>query len=276
MHDLSLIKAVLLGALQGATEFLPVSSSGHLVIAQYLLGIELEGAGLLAFDVCLHFGTLVAVLIVFRRDIIDICRGFINRPARGGASLEPKLARRLGLFIILGTIPAVIIGLGFEEFFERLVSSPIAAAVMLLVTGTILFGTRFVRRDGAGLSRMRWWHSLAIGLGQSLAIIPGISRSGTTISTGLYLGIDRTLAARFSFLLAVPVIAGATVLKLDDLAALSQASIIATIVGTVVAAIVGVVCIKWLLAIIRRGHFSWFAYYCWAAGLSSIAYLSFS
>ena len=276
MNNLSIMKAVILGALQGATEFLPVSSSGHLVIAQSLLGIKLEGGGLLAFDVCLHFGTLVAVLIVFWRDIVAIVASFFGRSLSADVgSVTTKQYRRLGYFIILGTIPAVVIGLSFEHFFEALVSKPMPAAFMLLVTGTILWFTRFTSERGEGLARLNWWRTLLIGFAQAFAIIPGISRSGTTISTGLYLGVDRTTAARFSFLLAVPVIAGATILKLDELFSLAPDVLLATIIGTIASAIVGFVCIKWLLAIIRRGHLSWFAYYCWTVGLATIIYSYF-
>jgi undecaprenyl-diphosphatase len=276
MNNLTIMKAAILGALQGATEFLPVSSSGHLVIVQSLLGIRLEGGGLLAFDVCLHFGTLVAVLIVFWRDIVAILASFFGR--KFSADIGPvtvKQYRKLGYFIILGTIPAVIIGLSFEHFFEKLVSNPTPAAFMLLVTGTILWCTRFTSERSGGLAGLSWPKAILVGIAQAFAIIPGISRSGTTISTALYLGVDRATAARFSFLLAVPVIGGATILKLDELSLLSNDVLIATAIGTIVSAIVGFVCIKWLLAIIRRGHLSWFAYYCWAAGIATIVYSVF-
>ncbi len=274
ISTLTTAKAALLGALQGATEFLPVSSSGHLVIAQHLLGVRMVGEGLLAFDVCLHFGTLVAVVAVFWRDLLAIAFGIFGRTlaAPAGGGLTAAQARRFFLLLLLGTVPAVVVGLGFEEFFEGLVANPAAAGGMLLVTGTFLFFTRYARERGEGVAGLRAGRTLAIGCAQAAAIVPGISRSGATIATGLFLGLDRTLAARFSFLLAVPVIAGATVLKLGDLAALPKDALVATIVGTVVAAVVGFLCIRWLLAIIRRGRFSWFAYYCWAAGLATILY----
>ena len=278
MGGLSITKAAILGVIQGATEFLPVSSSGHLVIAQVLLGVRLEDGGLLAFDVFLHFGTLLAVVAVFWRDIVFILRSFTHPLATKGATVEEKCgltdrqARRLGFMLILGTIPAVIIGLSLHDFFERLVSRPLFAAAMLLITGAILWFTRWAKGRGINMPGMRWWHALVIGLAQAAAIIPGISRSGSTIATGMYLGLDRDLAARFSFLLAVPVIAGATALKLGDLASLSPDILVATILGTGVAAVVGFVCIKWMLSLIRRGCFSWFAYYCWAVGLAAIVY----
>jgi len=275
MNSLSILKAVALGAIQGATEFLPVSSSGHLVIAQSLLGVKLEGGGLLAFDVCLHFGTLLAVLVFFRNEIVQIVSSYFKsasdeRPSRGFSVRE---ARRLGLYIIIGTIPAAIAGPLLNDFFEGLVSNAISAAFMLLITGAILWGTRWVGYNVRGVMQIGWVRTLIIGCAQALAIIPGISRSGSTIAGGLYLGVNRDLAARFAFLLAIPAIAGATVFKLGDLANFSDEIIIATIAGTIVAFAVGLACIKWLLHVVRRGHISWFAPYCWAVGLATIIYI---
>ncbi|HPQ81559.1 MAG TPA: undecaprenyl-diphosphate phosphatase [bacterium] len=273
-----MLKAVFLGALQGATEFLPVSSSGHLVIAQQLLGVKLEGGGLVALDVCLHVGTLLSLLAVFWRDLIRIFASIANRPVPslgGEKELSPFQARRLGLLVLLGTVPAVIIGFSFKGFFEALFHDALSAAIMLLVTGAFLFGTRFVRNHPVDLPRMSWWHSVAVGLAQAVAIIPGISRSGSTIAAGLYLGLDRALAAKFAFLLAIPAIGGAAVLQMKDLAALSPDILPAVAAGTAAAAIVGFICVKWMLSIVRRRHFSWFAWYCWAAGLFTIGYISF-
>lgn len=270
MEQLTVIKALFLGILQGATEFLPVSSSGHLVIAQGLMNIKLENGVLAAFDVCLHFGTLLAIVAVFWRDVLQIFAGFLTRAPVGDA----KEFRKLGIFLILGTLPAVILGLSFKKFFENLFEAPLAAGFMLLITGAILWSTRYSKDKGAQLSEMRWWHSLVVGLAQAVAIIPGISRSGSTISGGLFLGFDRTFAAKFAFLLAVPAIAGAGLLEIKELGNLTNEMLMPTIVGTAAAAIVGFACIKWLLGIIRRGHFSWFAYYCWAVGITAIIFFS--
>jgi undecaprenyl-diphosphatase len=275
MNSLSILKAIILGAVQGATEFLPVSSSGHLVIAQSLLGVTLEGGGLLAFDVCLHFGTLLAVLVFFRREIGQIVSSYFRsasdeRP-NGGFSVQE--ARRVGLYIIIGTIPAAIAGPLLNDFFEGLISNAISAAFMLLVTGAILWGTRWVDDGFRGVMQMGWVRAILIGCAQALAIIPGISRSGSTIAGGLYLGINRDLAARFAFLLAIPAIAGATVFKLEDLANFPKDIMVATLVGTLVAFAVGLVCIKWLLHVVRRGQISWFAPYCWLVGLATIIYI---
>lgn len=279
METIALWKAVFLGALQGATEFLPVSSSGHLVIAQSLLDIRIENGGLAAYDVCLHIGTLLAIVAVFWRELLQILLSFTRRISPDATTQAPSstgmtdaVARRLGIYLIIGTIPAVIIGFSFKKFFENLFEAPLPAAFMLLITGVILWTTRFAKDRDVALPQMKWWHSLVIGIAQAVAIIPGISRSGSTISGGLFLGLDRTLAARFAFLLAVPAIGGAAILEIDKLKLLSQSMLPATLIGTAVAAITGVICIKWLLGIVRRGHFSWFAYYCWAAGVAAIGY----
>lgn len=275
MENLSILKAVFLGALQGATEFLPVSSSGHLVIAQDILGVRLENGGLVAFDVCLHFGTLISVVAFFWRDILDIFSSFFQRDpdAIMKSNMVVRDARKLLIMLVIGTIPAGIIGIVLKDFFEGLFSNPMAAGFMLIVTGAILWGTRYVKGEGVGLPGLTLRQAMLVGFAQAVAIIPGISRSGSTIAGGLYTGLNRDMAARFAFLLSVPAIAGATVLQLGDLAGLSRETALATFVGTVVAAIVGFVCIKWLLGIVRRGHVSWFAPYCWLAGIVTIVYL---
>lgn len=275
MNNLSILKAVVLGALQGATEFLPVSSSGHLVIAQSLLGVKLEGGGLLAFDVCLHFGTLLAVLVFFRREIGQIVSSYFRSVSdeRPSCGFSVREARRIGLYIIIGTIPAAVAGPLLNDFFEGLISNAISAAFMLLVTGAILWGTRWVEYGVRSAMQMGWVRALLIGCAQALAIIPGISRSGSTIAGGLYLGINRDLAARFAFLLAIPAIAGATAFKLEDLVNFPNEIILATIAGTLVAFAVGLACIKWLLHVVRRGRIAWFAPYCWAMGLATIIYI---
>lgn len=278
MNDLSMLKAVFLGALQGATEFLPVSSSGHLVIAQGLMGVKLENGGLLAFDVCLHFGTLLAIVAVFWRELVQMVRSLVRlRPSDEPyvpTGLSMREARRLALLLIVGTIPAGVLGVLFKDFFESLFSSVEAAAAMLLVTGVILWFTRYARSRDIGLSRMTWMQAILIGVAQAIAIIPGISRSGSTIAGGLYQGMERASAARFAFLLAVPAIGGAGILQIKDLASVSSEILWSIVVGTLVSFLVGIAAIKWLLGVVRRGRFSWFAYYCWAAGLATLAYLT--
>lgn len=246
------------------------------MIFQTLLGVNIENGGLLAFDVCLHIGTLAAVIAVFWRDILSVIKGFLNPKITGALIAEGDLtgaqARRLGIFIIIGTLPAVVFGLSFKHFFEKLFSNALAAGVMLIITGFILWFTRFAKNRAIGMPLMNSWRALAIGFAQAVAIIPGISRSGSTIAGGLYLGLDPKLAARFSFLLAIPAIGGAAVLQYRDILNLSHEILPAVLLGTIISAVVGFVCIKWLLRIVARGKFSWFAYYCWAVGLVSVIY----
>lgn len=278
MNGISIIQAVILGAVQGATEFIPVSSSGHLVIAQDLLNVNMQGGSLLAFDVCLHFGTLIAVVAVFWNDIFSMIRAIFTRVPTLGDNLQfieqTRSMRKLAFFIILGTIPAVLAAPIFSDLMDKLISSASMAALMLLVTGTFLLLTKFAKeKTGAKLGVGR---TIIIGVAQAIAITPGISRSGATISAALFSGLERGQAARFSFLLSIPAILGAMVLSLDDLAKLNPSDTLSVVIGTFVAALSGFICIKWLLGVIKRGGFYAFGFYCWVAGLSVLLYKTFA
>ncbi|MBE0583611.1 MAG: undecaprenyl-diphosphate phosphatase, partial [Desulfofustis sp.] len=206
---MELIKALLLGFIQGATEFLPVSSSGHLVLGSHLLGFTEQS---IAFDVMLHIGTLVSVLLVFRRDIASM----LVAPwhwLRGNRSDATLHFLRWDAAIIVATIPAVIVGLTMKDLVEALFTSLLVVYLMLAVTGVLMIlSSRLVDRG----SRITWWRALLIGVGQACAIVPGLSRSGTTIFTAMLLGVNRETAARFSFLMSLPAILGAAVLHLGD------------------------------------------------------------
>lgn len=242
----------ILGLLQGLTEFLPVSSSGHLVITQALLGTKSTGV---AFDVLLHLGSLLAVLIYFRSRILSIIQSLYKK--------EKETERKMILFLIVGTIPAVVAVLFFKDFFEQAFSNPLLASSMLFVTGLILLSTRFKRKETKSLSTKT---SLLIGIGQSFAIIPGISRSGTTIATGMLAGIKPSVAAEFSFLLAIPAIIGAVVFKLDDLLHMDTSLMGQYGFGLVVTFLSSLFAVYAVLALIKKGKFEYFAYYCFAAG----------
>lgn len=276
MGHLSLFVAVFLGALQGSTEFLPVSSSGHLVIVQQLLNVKIENGQLLAFDVCLHAGTLLAVIAVFWRDLVQIITSFFRwkEPANAAAEsnkLTPRYGRKLGLYLIIGTLPAVVIAAPFKHFLERMITNATFAACMLLVTGVMLWCTRYAPNKNISLAKTKWWHALVIGLMQAVsAMFRGISRSGSTISGGLFLGFDRAYAARFAFLLSVPAIGGAVLLQAKDFRMITPEILPAVIVGTLVSAIVGFACVRWMLSIIQKGKIFWFSYYCWAAGFAAL------
>lgn len=253
MNELSFLNAVLLGVVQGATEFLPISSSAHLVFAQHFLNVPLEAAPLLAFDIYLHFGTLLAVMVYFWRELKEI------------ACWTPE-GRKLGLILLVGTIPAAVIGILFKETFEILFSDVTSTAWQLIITGFLLWATRWMKEGSRGMNTIGVWRSLAVGLGQAIAIIPGISRSGSTIAAALLFKLNRDAAARFSFLLSIPAIAGATLMSIGDLGHFSRSDLGAATLGTVISFLVAIISIKWLLGIIRRGQLSWFALYCWVIG----------
>ncbi len=264
---MSFWESILLGLIQGATEFLPVSSSGHLTLFGALLGVsEGEGDPYRFFVVMTHFGTLLAILIHYRRDLAAMVvapfrtlgRGFKPAPADVGP------LRLLGI-MVLGTIPAVVLGLAFDDLLENLFTAPVPAAIFLAVTGFILFSTRWTGHRAAG--EVTWKRGLLVGLAQAFAMLPGISRSGSTIAAGLAVGIRREEAARFAFLLAVPALVGAALfdtLKIESLAAIDWPVVIA---GTVAAFLSGWICLVWLLKLLARESFWKFCWYCWAASL---------
>lgn len=262
---MSFFESVILGLVQGLTEFLPVSSSGHLVIFESLLGIK---TGDILFEVLVHFGTLIAVLIYFRKRFYKIIISLFNfTMGKTGFKDDPHL--KFALFIVLGTIPAVIVGLLFKDFIEVAFESPRWASVMLLVTAAILFSTKWAPDKSKGLG---WKNSIIVGVAQALAIMPGISRSGSTISIGMHLGIDKSEAAEFSFMLSVPAIAGATLLEIPQfLQSLSKPGLLPIyLTGALVSAVVGYISITYLLAIIKKGKFFYFGLYCAIVGILGI------
>lgn len=250
--------AVLLGILQGITEFLPVSSSGHLVLAQSLLPGFQEPAAL--FDAILHGGTLVAVLVYFRTDVTAL----LSCLRRGG---DPG-HRRLLLWLVAGTVPTGVVGVLFKGPLETLFEAPRFAAAMLLVTGALLWVSETLARPGDSLERLGFRRAFGIGLAQGLAIIPGISRSGTTIAAATLLGIRGEDAARFSFLLAIPAILGALVLQLPEMVVTGGTNWSLYVGGAAAACISGLWAIRFLMKVIRKGRLRWFAVYCWALGLA--------
>ena len=249
------LQAALLGLVQGLTEFLPVSSSGHLALGQALLGID---PGDVTFEVIVHFGTLLAVVTVLRRRIWALIVGIVRR--------ERSSLVMAGL-LLLASVPAVVVGLTLEDRMSDAFANPFAVSVLLIVTGGVLFSTR-------GLSGERMvdsvWSGVAIGVAQAAAILPGISRSGMTIAVGMWFRVEAGEAATFSFLLAIPIIAGATALKMVGLAAgvVGTESWSVLLVGAVAAYASGVVSIRWLLSILAQGELTRFAYYCWAVGIA--------
>ncbi len=261
--DMTIWQIIILGIVQGATEFLPVSSSGHLVLVPWLLGWPTPP---LAVDTLLHLGTLSAVLIYFRHDLWRLLiAAWDSLRYRRFDSPDARLAWGL----VIGTLPGAIIGYLLEEQFERFFSMPRAVAAFLLLTAVLLFTSDYFARRERTLTHLRWNDALLIGLGQALAIIPGISRSGTTMSVALFLGFKREEAARFSFLLSIPIILGSGLYQLIKLVqrglpGIAPSSLLA---GFLSAALTGYAAIALLLALIRQRGLRPFALYCAAVGI---------
>ena len=254
-------EAVSLGVLQGATEFFPVSSSGHLVVGQTLLGLEISGV---QFEVAVHMATLISVLLVYRGRLMDLLYGTLRR--------DGDAWRYVGL-LALATLPAGIVGVFFRDAIEGLFESPFVPATAFLVTGAILWSTR--RTLGREeWKKPGWGVALLIGFAQAFALVPGISRSGTTVAMALWLGVAAEEAAAFSFLMAIPAIGGAALLQIPELASegltLSGTALAA---GFTVAAITGVLAIKAFLVLLSRKTFHRFAIYCWTIGTAFLLYL---
>ena len=264
------IKAIIIGIVQGLTEFLPVSSSGHLVIFQKLLNFDHGG---LLFEVAVHFGTLVAVVIVFREDIYKMIKAVFYlphafSPVKRNESPWVKYII-FDIYIIFASIPAAVIGLTFEDKIEKLFDNVFAAFIALFVTGLILLSFRFIKQRNLKLTMSK---SLLIGLAQAFAIIPGISRSGSTIMMGIWTGINRETAAKFSFIMSVPVILGATLLKTLDLFEnpIQTTELLYILVATVASAISGYFAIILLIAVIKKQKLEYFGYYCIALSIIGV------
>ena len=258
--------AIALGVVQGLTEFLPVSSSGHLVLWGHYLGFAEPKVG---FDVFVHFGTLLAILLYFRRDVINLVRAPFAG-SRPGAAED----RRLLLWLAVSTVVTAAIALALEDWIDLLFGCPLSAAVMLLVTGNMLLLSDTFPSGQRACSQLGLKRSTALGLAQTFALFPGISRSGTTIVAGLAAGLRREEAARYAFLLAIPAIGGATVLKFKDMLADPAISPLAYALGGLAAFLSGYAVISLLLRLVRRQKLRYFSYYCWAFGLVSIVLLS--
>lgn len=261
---MSFLDAILLGILQGASEFLPVSSSGHLVLAQHLLG-DFEQPGVL-FDVLLHIGSMVAVAIYFWRDLGGLISSLWRRD-------ETAIQQRYMVWLLFaGSIPTAVIGLLFKDFFVGLFERPDIVCIMLLVTGSLLWLAERLRSREPSRKNMTLMDAIVVGAVQGCAIIPGISRSGSTIAALLLRGVDGETAARFSFLLALPAVFGAALLSVKDLDSVAAGAVFPYIAGTLASLVTGVLCIHLLMGVIRRQRLHWFAFYCWIVGGLGIIY----
>lgn len=267
--------AVILAVIQGLTEFLPVSSSGHLVIVRELLHVE---EAVLSFDILMHLGTLVSVLLVFREDVkalinavagivVDIFRGDCIRSA-----VSKDSYRKVAIFIIIASAPAAVMGMVLKPFVYMLFSSKLAVGIFLIATGTVLWLGEYSSRSRIEPAGLTVWKSLCIGIAQGFAIAPGFSRSGATISTGLFVGLSKEDAARFSFLLSIPVILGAGLLELRDVDALgfvtgSRVPILLAFIASIVS---GYLAIRLVLTVVKRRRLTIFAVYTWILGMAVI------
>ena len=257
---------VLLGIIQGLTEFFPVSSSGHLVIAKYFLKLNLPGA---AFEAFLHFGTVVAVIVLFRKDIKELVISFfdsIYKLSHGENILtifKNNLSSKLAWFLVISTIPAAIIGYTFSSYFEILFSKPIIASLMLTITGALLwFGNKKFIGGDKNISETTYKDAIIIGVAQAVAIIPGISRSGLTVIAGMSRNLDREFAAKYSFILSVPIILGASMFKMRVLSSLNiDLSIL--ILSGLVAAISSYGAMKIFIGLLKNRKIFFFSYYLW-------------
>lgn len=260
-------QAVVLGLVQGATEFIPISSSGHLVLVPWLFAWPSPG---LAFDTVLHLGTLLAVLAVFWPDLVALLRAWWRSIEQ--RRLDAPQARP-AWWIIVGTIPAALMGILWEERFEALFHSSLHVSLLLLGTGLWLMLSERLGGKDRQVEDLSWWQSLWIGFAQGCAIAPGVSRSGATIGAGLLLGLRRDVATRFSFLLATPIILGAGLLQVKRL--LEQPNLDASLpplaLGFAAAFLSGYACIRLLLAYVKERSLAVFAAYCWLMGLGTIA-----
>ncbi|MDP2599218.1 MAG: undecaprenyl-diphosphate phosphatase [Deltaproteobacteria bacterium] len=277
MTEFTWIKGIILGLVQGVTEFFPVSSSAHLVIAESWLGIRESVKTLAAFDVALHFGTLVAAIFFFKKDLECLFgvwfpkwRQKLEGEQDVSAAHPPMVhtgnAKKMGPLIILGVLPAGFITAKFGPFFSDIFSDTIVVAILLIITGFVISTTRRIHGDTLNVEKIGFKQALLVGLAQIFSVLPGISRSGVTISTGLFLRFKPELAFRFSFLMMIPLTAVTLIMDIPKILNLPPGAILAAVFGSIVAGVSGYFCIPILLEIVRRKKFFFFSYYCWAAG----------
>lgn len=262
-----------MGVIQGLTEFLPVSSSGHLVIFQHLFNLKEPEV---LFDVGVHMGTLVAVIVFFRKELYSIMasifrflKGILNQKVSfSDAAQDTDI--KLALLIIAGTIPTGILGFYFHRIADRIFSSVVLVGLMLVVTGLLLLFTARIKNNDKHIERVSVKDALIIGLMQGISIIPGISRSGSTIAVGLFKGLERETSARFSFLLSIPAIIGAGILEFKDISTHPSAQLVTMLIGAAASCLVGYAALGSLVYIVKKGRLHFFAPYCFIAGIIAL------
>lgn len=269
---LDLLSAIILGAVQGLAEFLPISSSGHLVLVPALLGVETT----LAFDTVLHIGTLVAIFTFFWKDIINLIRGFILSLVDLSEGLDKftqglrnSAEKRFSWLIIVGSIPTAFIGIFLKDAIETIFRGTLFVGIFLVITGLLLYYSERQRHGSITAKSMSFKQAIIVGICQGLAVLPGISRSGATISSGLCLGLEREYAARYSFLLSIPAVLGAGLIQIKDIASI-DVSFTILLAGFLSSVIFGYLAIKLLMKMIKGWSLNIFAYYCWIIGILTI------
>lgn len=277
---MNLIQSVLMGIVQGLSEFLPVSSSAHLVFTSNFykvfknIPIAEQATEEVFFDIMLHLGTLIAVLIFFRKDVIEITKALFKAILKWDFSSH---LAKLGLYIIAGTVVTIILALPFNEVANHLVFHPALVGGLLIVTGGVLFLSEYLSKKKSTTKEVGLKQALLIGLAQGLAVLPGFSRSGWTIATGLFTGLDRQTAARYSFLLSIPIILGASMVyplvKIDIHEAVTY-NWYSIIIGTIVSGIVGYLCIKYFMKFISKFSLNIFGWYCIIMGIFTFLFFN--
>jgi len=271
---MSSFQAVVLGIIQGLTEFLPISSSGHLVLLPWLFGWEINPEIAFSFDVLVQWGTLAAVILYFRSDIAHLVTAAIRGMLRKDPWGEPEA--KLAWLVALASIPAAAAGAAFRDLVASAFDNPAAASVFLLLTAALLVSGEKLHESRSNLDKLGVIDAIVIGTFQALALFPGVSRSGSTISAGLLRGLERKDAARFSFLMSIPIMLGAGMFTLADLpAAAASSHLPVLLLGTASAAVVGYLSIRWLLGFISTHRFTVFAWYCLAAGAGGLILYAF-
>ncbi|MFT4525719.1 MAG: undecaprenyl-diphosphatase [Granulosicoccus sp.] len=264
---MSILEAIILGIIQGLTEFLPVSSSGHLELGKFILGDDSLPEESLLFTVVLHFATALSTLVIFRKEVVEIFKGLFQ--------FKWNEQTEFSLKIIISMVPAAIIGVVFNDQIEALFSrNLLLVGGMLLITGALLF---LADRAKKTEKKVGYVQAIIIGISQAIAILPGISRSGATISTSVLLGIDREKAAKFSFLMVVPLIFGKMAKDMMDGGIMeSQIEILPLALGAVAAFVSGLFACQWMISLVKRSQLRYFSYYCFVVGVGAIVYTQFA
>lgn len=269
---MDIIQAIILGIVQGLAEFLPVASAGQVILVTHILGVTFPSqSDALAFNTLLHLGTLTAIVGFFYRDLIKIIEAFVASildifQKKFKQGIKENVYKRLAWLMLMSTIPAAIIGGLFNKQFEILFGSVVAVGIFLIINGFILYSTSYARKGEDRVKQLSFRNAFLIGVFESLALFPGISRSGTSISAGLFLGLERECAARFAFLIALPVIAAAVIFEIKNIGALSQNSPINMVAAYLAVVIFGYLSIGLLIRLIKSTSLKIFAYYCWIVG----------